>query len=405
MSKSWQQAPAMTVLNSSPATLYGYDMGSRAYLVDYQSVTHPNETELNIAASTNSPLVNPAILINNWGLDSVIIEVNGSVIPRGPDFRYGFYESHDVEDGREWNDVLVIWLHLESTQAVNLKIRGAGQIPPLPCEDVSSPFSNNIKANSARLNWTGLQVVDHYEIRGQQVGNANMVTLHVSGGTDNLPVGGLSPNSSYYWQIRSHCDSTETLTGYWSAIDTFTTPCSHPANLGAFVQTFTSARLTWSPSNGAIGYQLKGREIGGNFVTIDLNGGGSTALNTGSVLTPGTSYEFKVDAICNSGLHSGFSPLFFFATPIAKRTEESMAELVVTVKPNPSNGHFTVFVHGGTESSANAQVFDMMGRKLLSVTQGVQAEMKLNIQGHEPGIYLLKVFIGGKSSVHKVILE
>jgi hypothetical protein len=106
--------------DQSLGVIYEYDPSQRAYLLDCGK--EAESIELKITASENSPVINPAFLINNWGTDDAILEVNGSKIDRGTDFRFGFYETLETDDHVEWKDVLVVWVQMESFEPVKIKL-------------------------------------------------------------------------------------------------------------------------------------------------------------------------------------------------------------------------------------------------------------------------------------------
>lgn len=123
LAKSWLHAPAITLGDGSAGESYGYDPAQRAYLLDTGQGSEG--VAFTITASQDSPVVNPALLINNWGEADPTVEVNGSPIAPGPDCRIGRYEKLDVDDGRDWKNALVVWLKLESTEETNVKISPA----------------------------------------------------------------------------------------------------------------------------------------------------------------------------------------------------------------------------------------------------------------------------------------
>ncbi|ETR67248.1 MAG: hypothetical protein OMM_05235 [Candidatus Magnetoglobus multicellularis str. Araruama] len=122
LAKSWQNAPTMTADSATGAVGYGYDIGQRAYLLDFESVTQLSTAIIQINASSDSPLINPTFLINNYGMDTPKIRINGQLAGPGPDFRHGYYSTLDIEDGRQWQDVLIIWLKGEWYNPVQIKI-------------------------------------------------------------------------------------------------------------------------------------------------------------------------------------------------------------------------------------------------------------------------------------------
>ena len=68
-----------------------------------------------IQASAESPLLNPAIIVRNWGKQKAELSVNGRRIPDGKDFRQGIVSRPDGDD-------LIIWLRLESEKRIDIKM-------------------------------------------------------------------------------------------------------------------------------------------------------------------------------------------------------------------------------------------------------------------------------------------
>ena len=78
----------------------------------------PGNQELNfdLAASEQSPLINPAFIIKNWGLKDVELIVNGTKMQRGIDFRLA---RKSTLTGRD----LVVWLKYQSTNLIHIALK------------------------------------------------------------------------------------------------------------------------------------------------------------------------------------------------------------------------------------------------------------------------------------------
>ena len=70
--------------------------------------------------SADSPVLNPAFVIENWGPEGASLRLNGRAVPRGKDFRIGHIRRVNRYD-------LVVWVKIESNApaAVELTPRGA----------------------------------------------------------------------------------------------------------------------------------------------------------------------------------------------------------------------------------------------------------------------------------------
>jgi hypothetical protein len=71
-----------------------------------------------LQASIDSPLVNPAFIIENWGNAKVQLKLDGQEVGRGKDFRYGYRQAAAGND-------LIIWLKLQADTAKNINISSA----------------------------------------------------------------------------------------------------------------------------------------------------------------------------------------------------------------------------------------------------------------------------------------
>ena len=67
-------------------------------------------------ANPDSPVVNPAFIIKNWGDHEVLLKVNGKEIPQGKAFRIGHIRRINQYD-------LVVWLELESNTMLEISMQ------------------------------------------------------------------------------------------------------------------------------------------------------------------------------------------------------------------------------------------------------------------------------------------
>ena len=90
--------------------------------------------------------------------------------------------------------------------------------------------------------------------------------------------------------------------------------CGVPANLSVSNLTNTEATLNWEVVNGATGYNVEIRAVGNsNWFSFQENPFPNNLVNIVG-LAEGTSYEFRVQAVCGQSL-SVFSSPFSFQTP------------------------------------------------------------------------------------------
>ncbi len=118
LARSWLQAPKMRI--TSAAYNGGlYDQSERAYLVENMEPHKRTSCSLVVEASENSPMLNPAIIIKNWGNQQSTLSVDGQYIMQGKDFRQGIRKGPRGED-------LIIWIRLDSQKPVKITLERAG---------------------------------------------------------------------------------------------------------------------------------------------------------------------------------------------------------------------------------------------------------------------------------------
>jgi hypothetical protein len=114
LAKSWLSPPAIEVSGQGFQS-EGYDQTQRTYLLTRQAGSSAGGFRAVLKASPDSPLVNPAIVIKNWGDANPKLVVDGKAIPQGPTFRCGHINKLEGTD-------LVIWANLESTKQTTFEI-------------------------------------------------------------------------------------------------------------------------------------------------------------------------------------------------------------------------------------------------------------------------------------------
>jgi hypothetical protein len=123
LARSWQRAPRMGVSGAPGARALGYDVGERAFLVDMEKAKGPGEAKITIAASRDRPVVNPCFLVNGWGKGKAALDMGGKEVRPGKDLRFGHCKTLDLEGGRKWKDVLVVWAKMTATERTRFTIR------------------------------------------------------------------------------------------------------------------------------------------------------------------------------------------------------------------------------------------------------------------------------------------
>lgn len=113
IARSWLQPPDVKV-NGSAFACEGYDKGERAFVFQ-RNEQIPAVLEFEIMADNDSPVINPAFVVKNWGDRRVNLLINGNILARGKQFRYGYKSTVQGTD-------LVVWLKTESSNLLKVSL-------------------------------------------------------------------------------------------------------------------------------------------------------------------------------------------------------------------------------------------------------------------------------------------
>ena len=114
LARSWLNAPELKI--SSAAYSGGqYNQAERAYLLEKSDPASTDPCTFSLEASRDSPLLNPAFIIKNWGRRTATCSANGRQLEEGTDFRQGIRKGPDGED-------LILWLRLEGQKPLEISI-------------------------------------------------------------------------------------------------------------------------------------------------------------------------------------------------------------------------------------------------------------------------------------------
>jgi hypothetical protein len=115
LARSWYNPPQ---IKKSANLKAKYDQAQRAYILSVENGS--KNIEFNIVASKESPVINPAFVIRDWGKNDLLLKINGQKISRGKDFRYGRIDNLESSD-------LVVWVRYESIKPVQITFSPRGE--------------------------------------------------------------------------------------------------------------------------------------------------------------------------------------------------------------------------------------------------------------------------------------
>jgi len=92
-----------------------YDSTQRSYVISSSKKQEIEKLEFSLQANSESPIVNPAFVVKNWGDHQALLKVNGKEVPRGKSFRSGHIRRINQYD-------LVVWLELESNTKTEISM-------------------------------------------------------------------------------------------------------------------------------------------------------------------------------------------------------------------------------------------------------------------------------------------
>jgi hypothetical protein len=118
LAKSWLQPPELKISGRNYKSK-GYDPTQLAYVIASNNPGKGSELLFELAASKNSPIINPAFVIKGWGKAEATLKMNGKTIVSGKNFRFGGRWSPEGTD-------LVVWIKTESTKPIKISLSPVG---------------------------------------------------------------------------------------------------------------------------------------------------------------------------------------------------------------------------------------------------------------------------------------
>ena len=114
LGRSWNTPPELE-LQGGAFSNEGYDKSQRAYELSHLGINKPKSLHCMIKASEESPVVNLAILVKNWGDHAAFLTLNDQSVEEGKDFRVGYRHRLEGVD-------LIVWIKIESQQPLQVSL-------------------------------------------------------------------------------------------------------------------------------------------------------------------------------------------------------------------------------------------------------------------------------------------
>lgn len=102
IAKSWAEPPPLKIIEGEGIKNLGYDAGQRAYVLEFPENSAPHTVTVDLQASAEAPLVNPAFVLKNWPSKIAAIRINGAATSPGKDLRLGFPPTDRARDLVAW---------------------------------------------------------------------------------------------------------------------------------------------------------------------------------------------------------------------------------------------------------------------------------------------------------------
>ncbi|MEI8372773.1 MAG: LamG domain-containing protein [Planctomycetota bacterium] len=112
MAKAWIHPPAIKTIGKAFFSI-GYAPDQRAYIL--KRMEAGNELGLALAGSADSPIFNPAFVIQGWGEHEATLKIDDVEVPRGRTFRYGHRRTLAGTD-------LIVWIKIAAEKPLRITV-------------------------------------------------------------------------------------------------------------------------------------------------------------------------------------------------------------------------------------------------------------------------------------------
>jgi hypothetical protein len=211
---------------------------------------------------------------------------------------------------------------------------------------------------------------------------------------------GLTTGTTYVWEVRSHCNLSNTNTSIWSSTQQFTTQaaCTKPTNPVETNITSSTVELGWDAiPAGAWGYRLMYLKQGAAWSTkiVDTV---NTNLYNATNLDASTTYRWRVQGLCDpSGSNnSSFTSFKYFTTISSNRITAGDILLAenLNIYPNPTRGIFNISFISDELDNFEITIIDAFGQNIAQEDKKEfigEYTKQVDLSDYPKGIYMIRI--------------
>ena len=272
----------------------------------------------------------------------------------------------------------------------NVSVTVAGDAPVVTNPTVATNAATAVAQTTATLNGT-ITNPDNVTISAKgfewkTTTGGTYQTVNATGSGLSYSLTGLTANTGYTFRAFITFNGN---TVYGDEM-TFTTlqqgvePCDVPTGVTASNITGEGATITWDNNANASSWNIQYKPANGQLTSATT----STHSYIITGLTPGTTYNVQVQAVCDGNNTSDWSAIYSFTTTTGIH---SWLENSVKVFPNPANDFVNVqCTMYNVQLSADLHIFDVYG-KLVQTVPMTGETTAINVSNLADGMYFVRV--------------
>jgi Secretion system C-terminal sorting domain/Fibronectin type III domain len=283
------------------------------------------------------------------------------------------------------------------------------------CGTVKALTVKVIDSTTVTIVWLANLNAKSYEIA---ITGTNGFTLNLTATASPLTVNKLPVNGSFVVKIKTICanGSSEWSKGVeFKTKGKTTTPtnttCGTPVGLNVKIYNATTVQLNWSAVKNAVSYEIEVLETtltGTVSILVKYDAKINTIIL--DKLTTGSTYKFRVRAICSNGTGEWSKYADFILKGKGFGSDNNGANfgnedaLFQAIYPNPNiNGVLNV-VMNGKDGNANMAIMNVLGKIIMSVDAAIGATNTYDVSHLDVGTYFVKVTVGEKTQTQRLII-